>query len=866
MRVLFVMRSPGYLRNHEATVRELSAQGHKILLAFDQPDQVAGGSLVESVAQNVSNVSYCWTPRRPVDMWSLCAGMVRSYQDYLRYLHPRYQGAPKLKARAEKRLRGRMPLLRSYRSNQPPAWEQLIQGFLATCERGIPVPQVILDWMREVNPDVVLITPLVDFGSKQVDYVKAAKVLRIPSALVVQSWDNLTNKGLIRLPPDRVIVWNTYQKNEAVQMHQISPGSIDVVGAPAYDHWFGREPSSTRSEFCAKVGLTPDRPFFLYLGSSPFIGPNEVAFVKRWLRALRNCDEERLRHSGLLIRPHPQNHEQWRAFPVSSFDNVAVYPHGGANPVDRESKNDYFDSIYYSAGVIGVNTSAMIEAGIVGRPVFTVLDPSFQDTQMGTLHFQYLLQAGGGLVHVAQGVDENLSQLGRVLAMSPDEFDRKSASFVEEFIRPMGPLNIPAKTCVRAIERIAEHQGHGASAVKVDNRIATRLFLYMSYVLAKSVDSVRNPPPRKTARTHRYASSMSQKARKRHNSAGMKNRSVSSIVGQAHAIARDGSAVIFGPWLGSHSVERIFWVPFVKWFSSNGLIRKDQVIAIDYMGLQEWYEDCADRVVPAADFGTTPILEPAPSVIATLKGAHLEIPREFEEAIVGGLSHYTGGREPVWIKPRDVLSQFSTEPLEIRAWTILGDLVAGNEKGSRFRELSARGPPEKPIAISFEGIAEKRIHNILSDIHNALVQNGSVEVLGGPIEPFALYDAPKDARNSRKTRDGFVRDIATLSRIGMVFGPLNDHTLLAPLYGAASVIIADEISDGVRTLLTNVRRLSHQVGGEAILCKTPGEIRHLWAMAGGTASRSDLLSPLSKDEEHVVDFVRAAWQGRNIDV
>jgi hypothetical protein len=39
---------------------------------------------------------------------------------------------------------------------------------------------------------------------------------------------------------------------------------------------------------------------------------------------------------------------------------------------------------------MGINTSAQIEAGLIGRPVYTVLLPEFWDNQEGTLHFAYL--------------------------------------------------------------------------------------------------------------------------------------------------------------------------------------------------------------------------------------------------------------------------------------------------------------------------------------------------------------------------------------------------------------------------------------------------------------------------------------------
>jgi hypothetical protein len=43
--------------------------------------------------------------------------------------------------------------------------------------------------------------------------------------------------------------------------------------------------------------------------------------------------------------------------------------------------------MYYSAAVVGLITSAFIEAGIVGRDVHTLLDPEFEDNQLGTGHY-----------------------------------------------------------------------------------------------------------------------------------------------------------------------------------------------------------------------------------------------------------------------------------------------------------------------------------------------------------------------------------------------------------------------------------------------------------------------------------------------
>src|SRR5262245_57733618 len=98
---------------------------------------------------------------------------------------------------------------------------------------------------------------------------------------------------------------------------------------------------------------------------------------------------------------------EWADIDVSQFTDVTVK---GANPVTEEARADYFDALFYSAAVVGVNTSAFLEAGIVGRPVFAISLPEYRDNQDGTLHFRYLTDVAGGLVHVSRSLDEHVAQ------------------------------------------------------------------------------------------------------------------------------------------------------------------------------------------------------------------------------------------------------------------------------------------------------------------------------------------------------------------------------------------------------------------------------------------------------------------------
>src|SRR6185436_9077799 len=208
-----------------------------------------------------------------------------------------------------------------------------------------------------------------------------------------------------------------------------------------------------RAEFCQKVGLPADQPIVLFVGSTKSISaPNaELQFVRRWVAALRAHPP--LSAVSILIRPHPFNSGHWSEEDVADLPNVAVYPHW-ANPVNEADRQDYFDSLYHSEAVVGVNTTAMIEAAIVGRTVHSVLAPEFQDTQGGTLHFRYLLAENGGFLRVAGSLPEHAQQVAETVR-SPEIGRAACARFVERFVRPHGKDVAATPLLVEALEMLA---------------------------------------------------------------------------------------------------------------------------------------------------------------------------------------------------------------------------------------------------------------------------------------------------------------------------------------------------------------------------------------------------------------------------
>src|SRR5262245_2926197 len=261
MRILFVMRNHGYLRNYASTVRLLASRGHEVIVGSRGPErhmQVDTPGYLSQLTREFATVTSVDLPKR-TDRWKSLAGTVRATRNALRYRHPLLRQARALSERAEAHLARQAPRLAG--RGLPKSWPMasLLSRCAGIVEAAIPTDPRIDEVVSSLAPDAIVVTPLVDFVSYQVDYVKTAKRLGIPVSMAVASWDNLTNKGIVNVQPDQVIVWNEAQKREAVELHRVPPQRVRITGAQLFDDWFERRPLQNRQAFLARVGLNPVR-------------------------------------------------------------------------------------------------------------------------------------------------------------------------------------------------------------------------------------------------------------------------------------------------------------------------------------------------------------------------------------------------------------------------------------------------------------------------------------------------------------------------------------------------------------------------------------------------------------------------------
>jgi hypothetical protein len=474
VRILFAALHNGYYRNLDSVVEELARRGHEIYLGAEREDSSFGGQpIVDRLTASYPNITCGRTPVRDAESLFLAA-KIRFAIDYLRYLEPAYPPSSGLWVRARERtptgmLRlSKSPLL---------AWRpirRLVSHALDALDHAVPESPDIERFLDAQRPDLIAVTPLIGLvACSQIDLLRSAIRRGITTAVMVWSWDHLSSKALIRDVPDALFVWNDIQKREAVTMHRLPEDRIVVTGAQCYDRWFGRVPTRSRTEFVHHAGLPDERPYVLWACSALLPGtPPEPGIFLRWASQLRRSSDPRVRDLPILLRPHPSRTAEWTDGAWRTVGNVVMF---GGPPVDDQGREDYFDSLFYSAAVVGITTSAFLEAAVVGRPVMSFYSDDLISEHEASLHFQYLVGGEHGLLTMACSLEEHERQLATVLSGPPEDMLLRQRRFVHDFVRPRG-LDVPAThIAAEVMERLRERpRVRPATALSVFGRFGLR--------------------------------------------------------------------------------------------------------------------------------------------------------------------------------------------------------------------------------------------------------------------------------------------------------------------------------------------------------------------------------------------------------
>ena len=452
MRVVFVQRSIAHLSYHLSTIHVLAAKGHHLHLLFDQGwSEHRRLEDVRAQLNGFGAITVDWL-KRSSGRQRMSVFLAREVLTYASYLTRSQQSAYYVQ-----RWRSFLPLLLRWATFLWPVRAILAHPFtqakLRTYEQSVPPDADIVDWLKSQAPNVVVASPVNMRYSEEVEYVKAAQALGIPTVIPVCSWDNLTTKGLFHIVPTLLPVWNEAHRQEAIDIHKIHSNQIVITGAPFFDKWLHIDRlRESRQSFCVRAGIDPDQPFLLYLGSSSSIAQDETWLLRQLVKRLRTHPNPILREMNVLVRPHPAHTHVYKQ---TDLPGLSVWPKGGALPEADSTLADLYNSLRHCAVVMGINTSGMIDAVIADRPVLTLITSLYHSTQLQAKHFQHLLKAN--VMYVAKTLDQCFDYM-ELLLRGDDPKQKDRCQFVADFIWPHGSEQPAGAIVAEYIEAVARRE------------------------------------------------------------------------------------------------------------------------------------------------------------------------------------------------------------------------------------------------------------------------------------------------------------------------------------------------------------------------------------------------------------------------
>ncbi len=276
------------------------------------------------------------------------------------------------------------------------------------------------------NPGLIL---------SEVPLLRTARQRGIRSVAIDPSWDNFTNKLIPVRNVDRLIVWNTIMKNQAVTLHGYQPDQIRVAGTPQWDLYFTPGVLTSREEFCRRIGADPAKKL-VTLTTTPL---ELYAYYERLIEQLVAArDQGRWSHPvEILVRVHPRDSiERYAAFEQlpgviveKPFKQTVRAGDGMSVDVTTDAQRHLANTMHHSDVVVQVVSTIAIEAAIFDTPVVNVSYdgpeplPFVRSAKRYTqfTHWENIVQ--NGAIRDAATPDEMIGHIGRYL--DHPELDRE---------------------------------------------------------------------------------------------------------------------------------------------------------------------------------------------------------------------------------------------------------------------------------------------------------------------------------------------------------------------------------------------------------------------------------------------------------
>lgn len=305
--------------------------------------------------------------------------------------------------------------------------------------------------IKKLNLDVLIDTNLVFQETLDSELISACKKIEVPTIYSVFSWDNLTTKASFAIEPDNYFVWNEFQKKELLEFHEAT-NSIEMVGASRFDT-FGSTTYLNKRFNCIRI---------LWLGSSRLGEPDDLKYFENLLEILTEIvDQENI--STAVFLDYRMHFEYRNDDEVTVKINNLQQKYAKITMLLSGKETDLVSAINQSHLLFAMNTSAILEAALLGKEVIRMAKSTPPPEQEQSSHWKHIAKLC--TILSVEHVTEEIKRLDTSMT-------RKRENWVEllKFIRPnVNGMEMPARIEVEKIINICNKESKVLTRTKNNN-------------------------------------------------------------------------------------------------------------------------------------------------------------------------------------------------------------------------------------------------------------------------------------------------------------------------------------------------------------------------------------------------------------
>lgn len=228
-------------------------------------------------------------------------------------------------------------------------------------------------YFEKYQPDLVYLPHFINLMDMELS--KEAKKRGVPRIGLVNSWDNVSSRGICRALPDKIIAHNHYVRDQLKKYHDFPKKNVFMSGIPQFDIYF-KGGLTPREEFLKKAKIPITKRYILFCPIGKRFSKTEWQVVMMIDQTIKEGQLPKDLH--ILIRNNPvlnmylgdlkENENITIEYPGKKFEG------GGMNDWEftEEDIQHLADSICYSELYVGCASTMVMDSVAYNKPLICI--------------------------------------------------------------------------------------------------------------------------------------------------------------------------------------------------------------------------------------------------------------------------------------------------------------------------------------------------------------------------------------------------------------------------------------------------------------------------------------------------------------